>query len=433
MPAAPNDWLRSAKIVCVAACFAAFALFVVWLQGHWREQSLDVAVYWEAGTRMRQGSADLYADPADVANSVGRYIYPPTFAVLFAPLTWLPRWAGYAVWGLLQLAFVGVMFSAMVALGRRLRPQGDSVDLWVALAGTLFVPVWQNLYEGQINTLVVALVALGLLRIERGKPLSGGFILGFAAHLKILPGVLLLVLAVQRRWRACAGLLLGLVLTYFSPLVWTIPAHGLEGGFERVNALTLEFRALAKPSLEQQSASGFGGTRAPNNSLTAVTHRWLGQDAWLSHELEARGPLAFALEPELLKPLGFAIGCVLYALAVLLAWRRRGEPAAFVACSALAFIAAGLGNLLCWPHHLVFLGLLVCALWALGDGRLWVAAGVLWAGCNLAFAQPLLWLQVWGVPTACVLAAWAIGFGALARRPRLGSTLEPARAYTSVD
>ena len=92
----------------LAATALLFLLLTGWLQWYWSSHSMDIDVYWEAGRRMLHGGADLYLDSEDPANNVGLFIYPPLFATLFAPLTVLPRWLGYALWGMLELALVAL-------------------------------------------------------------------------------------------------------------------------------------------------------------------------------------------------------------------------------------------------------------------------------------------------------------------------------------
>ena len=115
-------------LALVGLCFALCVLAVL-MQRFWREFSLDIAVYWEAGERMGQGGELLYKTPTDPLNDVGRFICPPTFATIFAPLTLFPRWLGYAFWGLIQLGAIAYALRALAKLCRV--PGAKRTDFWL--------------------------------------------------------------------------------------------------------------------------------------------------------------------------------------------------------------------------------------------------------------------------------------------------------------
>jgi len=74
----------------------------------------------------------------------------------------------------------------------------------------LFPLVWLapatnfNLQYGQAHLLVIVTMVLGMLAVERGRNALGGALLAAAVLAKLFPGLLLLMLVVQRRWRALA-------------------------------------------------------------------------------------------------------------------------------------------------------------------------------------------------------------------------------------
>lgn len=405
----------------------------------WRQLSFDVTVYWEAGERMRAGGELLYAPHADPLNTVGDYIYPPLLAALFAPLTWLPRAAGLAIWGALQLVIVAWLLLALrrlcgVERGRRAR------DFALVLLISCFAAVWVNLNEGQINLLVVACVASGLALIEEERPLLGGGLIAAAAHLKVLPIVLVGVLVVQGRWRALAGVGVGLVLLLAAPLPWAVRAEGVAGGIERTAAITGQWvQARAGPGLASQDARRLGASfRAPNNSLIAVVHRWFGEDRLLSNRSGDRSPLAFAVPDELLRWPGFAVALLLYLAALGLAWRTRssGEDGRLgrTAAAGLALTAAALANLLFWSHHLCLLLLFLGPLFALGfgdyrgrrRGAMLVGALLLLTFLPTIEQVPALdRLAIWGLPTLGVLVAWGVTWTTFRAAVPSGGTARP--------
>lgn len=422
----PSPRQRDLALALLAFVLVAATVFLQVVS--WRQLSFDVSVYWEAGERMRAGGELLYAPHTDPRNTVGDYIYPPLLATLVAPLTWLPRWAGLAVWGALQLA---VTLWAALALARlcRVGAGRPTRDLALLLGVACFAAVWINLTEGQINLLVVACVASGLARIEEDRPLTGGGLIGAAAHLKVLPIVLVGVLAVQGRWKALAGVALGGLLLLAAPLPWTVGAEGLTEGVARAVDLDRQWvQGRLAPSMSSQDPHRLGTSyRAPNHSLSAVLHRWFAEDQLLSNRSGDRSPLAVALPEPLLRWPGFGGAALLYLGALWLAWRTRepGRRLGRTAAAGLALVAAALANLLCWTHHLCLLALFLAPLFALAmrDARVGRRAGwLLGALVVLTFlptieqAPALDRLAVWGLPTIGVLVAWGVTFATF--RPR---------------
>jgi len=409
-----EPWGRKLRLVALVSLGFALCVLAVLMQRYWREVSLDIAVYWEAGERMRRGGELLYKPPTDPLNDVGRFIYPPTFAVLFAPLTLLPRWLGYALWGLVQLGMIALSLSALSKLCRVNEKQ--RVDFWLLLLMTVFGAAWETLREGQVNFIVLAAISHGLWRISSGRSLEGGIWLALAAHLKVIPGVLLAVLLAQRRWRAAAGMTLGLGLFYLAPLIWTVPALGIEGGVAQNQTMARQyFDEVAGPRVKKQEASNVGGPRAPNCALSAAFQRFFYKDVRLGLQTEERGPLLFEAENAFTRWGGFGMAALMYAGALVLAALRR-DTLGFAAASGLAFVAATLGNVLCWPHHLAALGLVVGPLAALGLAQpryLWRALFVVCAVilfCIAALLPELELLQIWGLPTLGALIAWVVCF-----------------------
>ncbi|MCZ7606584.1 MAG: DUF2029 domain-containing protein [Planctomycetota bacterium] len=219
-----------------------FVVFALWLQWFWAGTSMDIDVYWEAGQRMLHGGRNLYAESEDGTNQVGLFIYPPLFATLFAPITLLPRWAGYALWGLLELLLMAAGLRA--ARGLCDVPAGRQARLfYLLMIAGLFGALWTNMQEGQVNMLVVSALLAGGWLIERDKPLRGGLLLAAATHLKVIPVVLLPILLAQKRFKAAAGMAAGMLL------LWAAPA-----GVQRA-----ELRAGRRRQLERQPARRLPG------------------------------------------------------------------------------------------------------------------------------------------------------------------------------
>ncbi|MBA8922991.1 alpha-1,2-mannosyltransferase [Kutzneria viridogrisea] len=144
----------------------------------------DFRVYRAAGDLLLHGG-DLYQ--AQVVPGLW-FTYPPVAAVLFVPLVLVSS----QVWVLVSVAALGLALCQL------------RVPVWLALvlapAMTWLEPVRSTLGFGQVNLVLLALVALDLL--PRHTPWPRGLLLGFAAAIKLTPLVFLLYLLVRRDRRA---------------------------------------------------------------------------------------------------------------------------------------------------------------------------------------------------------------------------------------
>ena len=382
---------------------------------------------------MLNGGAKLYAESEDPENRVGLFIYPPFFACLFAPLTVLPRWLGYAAWGLVQLLLIAGGFRATRGLcGVNGGPTGRAFYLLMGIG--LIGALWTNLQEGQVNMLLLSLVATGLWQLERGKHTSGGLLLAAATHLKVIPIVLLPLLIAQRRFKAAGMMAGGIVVLWFLPVVYSVPNYGISEGFATNVQLTEDYvDQIASPRLEKQSAFSLGGARAPNNALSAVTRRYFSDGHKLSLHTKERSPLVTELPEGLVKWTGLGIGAILGALAMFLAWRRRESRLARTASVGLGLLAAALANLLFWPHHLCLLLLVLGPLAATGlrDSR-WrgvlTAAGIVLVLCYVPLLDrfpPFDWMAILGTPTLGVLLVFGLTLIHFLRRSVAGADDSP--------
>jgi hypothetical protein len=129
-----------------------------------------------------------------------RYEYPPTFLLL--PRLFLLVSHQFAVLRALWFVFMlASVLGAMAAVARWIGGREGLVTalliptLWGALPNLLTVQV------GNVQLLVFAMAILGMLAFDARRPALGGALLAFAIGAKLSPGVLLLALLVQRRWR----------------------------------------------------------------------------------------------------------------------------------------------------------------------------------------------------------------------------------------
>jgi alpha-1,2-mannosyltransferase len=227
---------RSALLVTLNLAAAAVYLVrfghAIGLSGY----RIDLDVY-RTGARVLLHGGDLYGRLPRLGDGHELpFTYPPFAALTFIPLTLLSY--STASWLLTAVTIVGVAASLWCfasctpadtgARMRRLLP-------WALPAALLLEPIRSTLTYGQINALVMALVAVDCLTpapLARRWPRGIG--IGIAAALKLTPGVFLLFFLLRRDLRsvvragltfaACTGA--GFVLAPHDSLrYWTAIAY----------------------------------------------------------------------------------------------------------------------------------------------------------------------------------------------------------------
>ena len=206
-------------LAAVAAAVAAGAWFTV----HSLQQ--DFAAYWIAGTARRLG-LDPYVNQVGSAEAPtlwdgvalfrhSRFLYPPLVADLFRPLASL-RYA--AAKGLFTAAMLGAWVGAGLLMSARGRAEPGRGRAVFFLASALFFPFYRHLERGQIDLLVLLLLAIAWR--QRARPWAAGVALAVGATFKpALAGLLPVVWAAGRGRSALAALGVGAALLGVSAVV----------------------------------------------------------------------------------------------------------------------------------------------------------------------------------------------------------------------
>jgi len=133
---------------------------------------------------------------------IGGALYPPTHALLFAPLGFLqPRYAYH----LLQIVILALAWAAGGALARL-----SGGRLWWPAAASflmLFPGFGGALHLGQNSMISLAILVFGWVLVARGREAAGGAVWGLLAYKPVWAGAFLLVPLFTRRWRMAAGML----------------------------------------------------------------------------------------------------------------------------------------------------------------------------------------------------------------------------------
>lgn len=264
----------------------------------------DFTVYTEAGGAFFDGRP-----PYEVANPRGwKYLYPPLFALLVAPLHKLAPENQVYFWFLVSLAACWGCFIELRRMGRLVLPATypdgsfGRIPTWLGAVatGAATLPALNCLQRGQVGVAKLYLLLWGFRLIIENRslwqPLAGGVLLALAITLKITPivpacivGAGALLIAWNRREpdlrRAAVGTNAGLAL---GMLAWLIVVPALILGWQsNLVHLNSWWQNVAAKS-EDTSEDDFAGnsTTVRNQSFANAAYR-LGN--W-SHYVLAGGP-----------------------------------------------------------------------------------------------------------------------------------------------
>jgi hypothetical protein len=144
-----------------------------------------------ASTQHLLAGEDLYAQ---YPTEQDRFKYSPTFALLFAPLAFLPWPVALFLWSALNAL---LLFTAV----ERVLPERQAL---LALA-CLHLEVLRTLQNAQSNALVAALIILAWVALEKGKSCRAAAMVALGACIKIFP-LAALTFAIPRRMALRTGL-----------------------------------------------------------------------------------------------------------------------------------------------------------------------------------------------------------------------------------
>ncbi|HEX3780649.1 MAG TPA: glycosyltransferase 87 family protein [Pseudonocardiaceae bacterium] len=315
---------------------------------------VDLDVY-RIGSRLWLAGHNLYEPIRTAHGGTLPFLYPPLSAILFTPLAVQP----FAL-ASIEITVLSVLCLAAVLLVslRTFYPRGLGRKHWLALGillpvALVFEPVRSTLSYGQINLLLMGLVALDCLAARSRWP--RGALIGLAAAVKLTPAAFVLFFLLRKDWRSalragisfvvCAGI--GFVLDWHDSVsYWTKVAY-------QTNRIGL----------------GYIG----NQSITAVLMR-------------------FGLQPPLRSAVYLALVAVFAVLAVL-AMRRALAAGQWVLALSLNGVLELLASPISWSHHWVWSVPLVLSLVMLGRRRRAVLPLlVAFAGLLLFTIAPQWWM-----------------------------------------
>jgi hypothetical protein len=265
VPAPPPVTGRSRCVEFTLVAAAAIAVPLAWwlLGTLWRGANSynDFHDYWLAAKLITLGQSpyDVAALKAIATTEHlqflvgGGYQYPLPFAVAMIPFTALPFGTAVLVFNSISLALFGLTASGWIGWAHGWGPALRWRRLALAAAAGLYPPIYGTIANGQANLILFPLIGLGVVLALDGNSVvrrsGGGILVGLAAIVKLVPGVLAVPLAIGRRIDAAAGIAAGALGTLL--VADLLAPQGASGG----SGLASLFDA--DPYFTNQSFNGF--------------------------------------------------------------------------------------------------------------------------------------------------------------------------------
>ena len=340
--------------------------------------ALDFRIYMWGGHAVTQDTR-LY-----LALAYGHWFtYSPFAAMVFVPIAAVPLTLARVAWDLVSVAALayGVVLTLRLAGYRpsRLMTAG------VTAAAMALDPVYETLFLGQINLILLALILTDVWRVSRGR--SAGIGVGIAAAIKLTPAIFIVFFLLARRIRAAcmaAATFVGcgpiglLVAPRASEMYWEHLSHDtsrvgalyisnqspygavvrIAGGAAHVGlwylAIPLAFAAIGLPAAAILARRGdwLGATAA-----TGTTGLLVSPISWAHHWVWILPALVLLLRSG--HRVAAGLGYVLFALAPFWYTPRSGRPGEYgfhglLTLVANCYLIAGLAFLayLAWRAYL---------------------------------------------------------------------------------
>lgn len=333
------------------------------------------------------------------------------------------------IWYILSLLFIfGSAHAVACTLeGRGLRepPPVDGVSrgrwwrlrLWPLLACSGVLGT--DLSRGQVDTLMLVVIALGLYLAARGSGFKAGICLAFPATVKLFPPFLLIYPFWRRQWRMAAGVVTGLLLFLLVlPVVTLGPNRSLE--LCKVWVEVLAKPALGKGTDTSRLSELTGMNSTDNQSLLSAVHSL----RYLNLPPKQRPQFAAQWERNLVYIVGAAM---LVGIGLVAGIRRRDSPRELVV---IAGMLVGLSLVVSPTVHCYYHLLMLPLVAALVDPGLasrqgqqtrwkWLVPVILFTLTDAMAQLPIVgqWLQACGVPLWGLICLMAAGAMVLIKRP----------------
>jgi alpha-1,2-mannosyltransferase len=186
-PAAWRRWVTPAVYSVLGLELAAVVMFAA------TYNAIDFRIY------MWGGHAVLHDEYLYLVLAFGHWFtYSPFAATVFVPIAALPLALARVLWDLVSVA--ALAYSVVITLKLAGYRPSRTMVAGITAAVLPLDPMYQTLFLGQINLILLALILTDVWRVSRGR--DAGLGVGIAAAIKLTPAIFILFFLLARRTKA---------------------------------------------------------------------------------------------------------------------------------------------------------------------------------------------------------------------------------------
>jgi Glycosyltransferase family 87 len=191
------------------------------MPGQWHRR--DFSNYYESAWALRHGidpySSNLTPIGAQLGLETGGLLHAsetPPFLLCFEPLTRMRPRVAFWIWIAINLSALAIAMYLLLAHRRGLFGR----TAWL-LAGLILMsaPVSVNLYWGQSQLILLALMVGAMRAMERERDGTAGILIALAGLLRAYPLLLVGYFVIRRKWRAVEFAIAGIAAGAFATVV----------------------------------------------------------------------------------------------------------------------------------------------------------------------------------------------------------------------
>lgn len=357
------------------------------------------ASYYTASNLLIEGEnvADFYDDDW-FSSKVEKYIpgvyelylvNMPTTALIFLPLANFDYTTAKLIWNIFNIVFLAVIVGLII---KRMHYR----EIWLPLFLILFLtfqPLYANISFGQFYIFIFCLLVLAWFAYESGNELLLGIIIGMVIIPKIAGVFLLILLALNKKWKS----LLWIFVTVFFLIITTLPLLGLDSWFTYVNKL---LRYTSSPTLS---------VTAYQTMHSYFHHFFVFDEQWNSEPLINL--------PFLAKSLTIFFSVLILIITIIIAFKNKKSDLVFGSFIIIGIILSPAS--IDYHYMLMLIPILILFNWLIKNSStvLWIIFLISFAliAASLPYISPKITSGLWAVFAYPKLYG-ALGFWALSLR-----------------
>lgn len=216
--------LRSASILTLTIEVFLLLLIAYVTIENWSRGYADIHLYLDAAQQMHNLSS-----PYSILKFQRSYLYSPAFALIFMPLLALETHWAMSFWMMTHFLLL-VLLIWELCNWSKIRSLNSRIAFAAFCLLFCFLPVVSEIQEGQVNILIVTLIAFALRNLENNRSLLASLLMAMAIIIKLQVLALVVPLLILGRFRICVYIIAWLIiLLMVPPTLWYICQNGITG------------------------------------------------------------------------------------------------------------------------------------------------------------------------------------------------------------